>query len=335
MLLLVSCFTLLSRETEKSPGIRIVFYNVENLFDIYNDPSVADEEFLPHGLMRWNSTRYRNKINAVYKTIIAAGEWNPPEIVAFSEIENRKVLEDLVYGTNLSRFQYGIIHEDSPDPRGIDVCMIFRKDMVKILEQRSLIPASVKRTDFHTRSVLYVKSLVYGDTLHFLVNHWPSRRGGVLAGEELRQKIAEMVRSVADSIGMKNNGKAKIIILGDFNCGPENQIMQTLVSPVNLSPGTTSQKLVNLAAKGRKGFGTYRYQGSWETLDQIIISEEVLNCSKGLTASEDGFTIFRPDFLLVRDPAYPGLSPYSTYRGYRYQGGFSDHLPVMIDLYSR
>ena len=108
--------------------VRIMFYNVENLFDIYDDSLKDDNDFLPDGLMRWNLTRYNKKINSLYKTIVAAGEWNPPAVVAFCEVENRKVLEDLVYGTYLSKYNYGIIHEESPDQRGIDVCMIYRND---------------------------------------------------------------------------------------------------------------------------------------------------------------------------------------------------------------
>ncbi len=312
--------------------VRIMFYNVENLFDTQNDSSVADEEFLPHGLMRWNNTRYTQKINSLYKTIIAAGEWNPPAIVALAEVENRKVVADLVYGTALSRFRYGIIHDDSPDPRGIDVAMIFRRDVVKVIDHRSWIPATVKRSDYRTRSVLYIKCVVSGDTLHLIVNHWPSRRGGVLAGEDMRDKIADMVRAEADSISEINQGKCKIIILGDFNCVPESLVMQSLLNPEGHNSDKSGLKLINLAERQAKDAGTYRYQGSWEMIDQVVVSESVLNSNSGFFASEKNFMIFRPDFLLVKDKKYPGLTPFSTYKGYRYQGGFSDHLPVMLDL---
>jgi predicted extracellular nuclease len=335
VLLICYGFSLCAQVKNDALRVRIMFYNVENLFDTRDDSTTSDEEFLPQGLMRWNRTRYEHKINAVSKTIVAAGEWDPPAIVAFAEIENRKVLEDLVYGPALSRFQYGIIHENSPDPRGIDVCMIFRRELVKIIDHRSWIPSSVKKSDFHTRSVLYVKCLVSGDTLHLIVNHWPSRRGGVLAGEDLREKIADMVRTAADSLGRMNPGRSKIIILGDFNCGPDSPVMQSLVNNAHSNKDTTGLNLINLAEHRNMGYGTYRYQGSWETLDQILVSEAVLNCNKGLIVREKNFTIYRPDFLLVRDTKYPGLSPFSTYRGYRYQGGFSDHLPVMTDLVLR
>lgn len=321
-----------AQETNIPFPVRIMFYNVENFFDTSDDSSYADEEFLPGGVMRWNISRYRKKINSIYKTIIAAGEWSPPAVVAFSEIENRKVLEDLVYGTYLSQFNYGILHEDSPDSRGIDVCLIYRKDIIDILHYGSMIPANVKKSDYHTRSVLYVSCRVKGDTLHLFINHWPSRRGGVLANEDLRIKISNMVRAAADSIDGSFRRQSKILIMGDFNCGPESEVMQSFVNHSGSKDNLSALKLINLADNELNGPGTYRYQGTWETLDQIIVSDWLVNCRSGLYASKKNFRIFSPSFLLTNDAKYPGQSPFSTYRGYRYQGGFSDHLPVTIDL---
>jgi len=161
--------------------VRMMFYNVENLFDIYDDTLKDDNDFLPEGLMRWNFPRYNKKINSLYKTIVSAGEWNPPAVVAFCEVENRKVLEDLVYGTYLLKYNYGIIHEESPDQRGIDVCLIYRKDCTNIIDYRYWIPSGLKSEDFTSRSILYTKLVISTDTVHLIVNHWPSRRGGVLA----------------------------------------------------------------------------------------------------------------------------------------------------------
>jgi predicted extracellular nuclease len=305
-----------------------MFYNVENLFDIYDDSSRDDNDFLPKGLMRWNFTRYNKKINSLYKVIVAAGEWDPPSVVALCEVENKKVLEDLIYKTYLSKFNYGIIHEESPDQRGIDVCLIYRKEDVDIIYYRYLIPSGMKADEFTSRSVLYSKVAIYGDTLNLFVNHWPSRRGGVLAGEDLRMKIAAMVRDKADSLV---NGKIKgekILIIGDFNSTPDDQEIKSLISKSG-----SGSSLINLSESlAEEGAGTYRYMGTWEMIDQVIVSEVILNCSKGLHTDETMLTVFKPDFLLRRDPKYPGLTPLSTYRGYKYQGGFSDHLPVLLDL---
>jgi len=307
--------------------VKIMFYNVENFFDTRDDTLTDDEEFLPEGLMRWNQTRYRRKINSVYKTITAAGGWEPPHIIAFCEIENRKVLEDLVYGTGLSNYNYGIIHEDSPDFRGIDVCMVFRKDLVKILEYRSMIPEGINKKDFHSRSVLYVRCAMHDDTLNLLINHWPSRRGGVLAGEPLRNEIALMVRNTIDSLCISKRGITKTVILGDFNCEPDDQVIQLVVN----SNESKKCSHVNLAEKYKVyPAGTYRYMGVWEMLDQVIVSDGLINCSRGIFVNIDSFRIFNPGFLLKNDSKYPGQTTFSTFSGYRYQGGFSDHLPVLL-----
>jgi hypothetical protein len=315
-------------QDNRSQPVRLMFYNVENLFDIYDDTVKDDNDFLPGGLMRWNTTRYNKKINSIYKTIVSAGEWEPPAIVAFCEVENRKVLEDLVYGTYLSKYNYRIIHEESPDQRGIDVCLVYRKDCADIIEYRYWIPASVKNENYTTRTVLYTKWLIRSDTVHIIVNHWPSRRGGVLAMENLRMEIAALVREKADSLMKIAPSGAKIIIIGDFNSTPDDQEMKSLISPSG-----SDIYLENLSEKmAGDGQGSYRYRGTWEMIDQVIVSDKLLNCDKGLYTDRKNLSIFKPDFLLIKDPNYPGFSPLSTYRGYKYQGGFSDHLPVLLDL---
>lgn len=173
------------------PGIKIMFYNVENLFDIYNDSLKDDDEFLPDGIRRWNSARYYKKLNSVFRAIVAAGEWSPPEIICFSEIENRTVLEDLVSNTYLSKYNYGIVHNDSPDERGIDVGFIYRKDYVKVLQSSALIPKGYSVKNYYSRSVLYATCIVQNDTVDILVNHWPSRIGEgfqILNSELILQK---------------------------------------------------------------------------------------------------------------------------------------------------
>ena len=324
-------FTLTNRRDSQDPGlrpVRLMFYNVENLFDTKDDSVKEDNDFLPGGVMKWNYSRYIRKINSLYKTIIAAGSWSPPEIVAFCEVENRKVLEDLIYGTYLSRYDYRIIHEDSPDQRGIDVCLIYRADSLSLIDFRYWIPSGMTRGNFITRSVLFVRFACRDDTLNIIINHWPSRRGGVLAGEELRSRISAMVREKTDSINSSSSTEAKIIIAGDFNCTPEDREIHRLVDQAD--PGVSLTNLSEYPAE--KGSGTYRYMGNWEMIDQVIVSHSLLTGVKGLYTSHSMLRIFKPDFLLKKDPKYPGQSPFSTYRGYRYQGGFSDHLPVLLDL---
>ena len=332
--LVAVCLVLLTsvdRGLPQEPGpapVRLMFYNVENLFDTDDDSARNDNEFLPGGVMRWNYSRYRKKIASLYKTIVSAGKADPPEIVAMCEVENRKVLNDLVYGTYLSKFEYKIVHEDSPDQRGIDVCLIYRGGNLNLDGYKYWIPASVSKTDFNTRSVLYARFAIHSDTLHLIINHWPSKRGGVLASGKLRAEIARMVAEKADSIYRKNPAGASIIIAGDFNCTPDDQEIKIVVPD-----GNRNLQLINLSGRLKgKGRGTYRYQGNWEMIDQVIVSRTLLTAKNGLFTGQDMLTIFSPDFLLKKDPKYPGFIPYSTYRGYRYEGGFSDHLPVLLDI---
>jgi predicted extracellular nuclease len=314
----------------KVQSVRIMFYNVENLFDIYDDTITDDDEFLPGSIRRWNYSRYTRKVNSLYKTILAAGEWSPPEVVALCEIENRKVLEDLVYGTNLSKYNYSIVHQDSPDPRGIDVCLIYRNDIVDVFDYRYMQFRDSRGNQIATRSVLYSKCLVLGDTIHLFVNHWPSRRGGVLAGESFRTRIAGMIRDMADSIASFDDPDARIIVMGDFNATPDDQ-------EINMIAGKSGSglSLINLSESLSGEPGTYRYRGTWEMMDQVIVSDRLLNCSSGICLRPGLLRIFKPDFLLRKDPVYPGMTPFSTWLGYRYQGGYSDHLPVLFDLIVR
>jgi hypothetical protein len=174
---------------------------------------------------------------------------------------------------------------------------------------------------------------VADDTIHLLMNHWPSRRGGALAEESLRTTISSLVRNTADSILNRFEGKAKIIIAGDFNCTPGDQEILNLMSASGEEYNSSQNRFCNLSeAAANKGLGTYRFQGSWEMIDQVIVSDWLINCTVGYSTNSFLFRIFNPSFLLMPDPSYPGSIPFSTYRGYKYQGGFSDHLPVILDL---
>jgi len=327
VLLILKCNTVFS-QAEEFNTLQIMFYNVENLFDVYDDTLKNDNDFLPSGVLRWNYSRYHNKINSLYKTIVSAGDWSPPGIVAMGEVENRSVLEDLIYGTYLSKYKYRVIHEDSPDHRGIDVCLIYRSDLLSLISSNYWIPNGIRQEDYTTIKVLYTRFKFRNDTIHIIVNHWPSRRGGVLAGESMRIKIAEMVKEKADSISLSSQSGSKIIILGDFNSTPDDQEIRILTSE-----NKDGIRIINLSeGKADEGYGTYRYQGTWEMIDQVFVSDCLLKSSEGLYTEASFFSILKPDFLLMKDPKYPGFTPFATYRGYRYQGGFSDHLPVLLKL---
>lgn len=331
---------------------RIMFYNVENLFDTFDDTLKQDEEFLPKGVKYWSEYRYYQKLNRIYKVIVAVGGWQPPEIVGLCEVENRYVLDGLVKYTPLSKFQYEIVHQESPDWRGIDVALLYLKNKFTLLNYKAIpinFPFDINRK---TRDILYVKGITKkNDTLHIFVNHWPSRWGGQLESEQNRVFVASVLRNVVDSI-FSINPDANIIIMGDLNDDPENtSILKTLNANTSYD-NITNNELYNLSyyLKEKKNAGTLKYQGRWNIFDQFIVSGALIspapdNVGAGKSGSPlrsdkqksiyltlDDAYVFKADYLLEKDETYIGYKPFRTYSGYKYINGFSDHLPVFIDL---
>ena len=281
----------------------VTFWNLENYFDPFDDPVTQDDEFTAKGEKRWTWKRFERKRNGIAKVLMAAGQYGElPSIAAFAEVENKMVLRQLIRETALDRLDYDVIHRDSPDARGIDVGLIYRKSSFKPL---SVLPLRVSE-DFATRDILYVKGVLKEDTVHILVNHWPSKRGGA-AASGLRRQAAETVLSKAvDSISLVSGGQ-RIIALGDFNDIPEN-----LSIPLhNLAAGPASE-----------GEGTLKYRGRWEMIDQCFVND-TSGCS---------FFVFKPMFLMEQDRSFTGFKPKRTFIGPRYNGGISDHLPVIITI---
>lgn len=322
--------------TQKRSSYRIGFYNVENYFDTVNNPDKSDEEFTPEGFKHWNFFRYKEKQNKIAKTIIAVGQWKPPAVVGLAEVENAKVLKDLLTFSPLSQFDYQIIHQQSPDWRGIDVALLYREQAFNPIDSQ-FIEVDFDDDYSATRDVLYTKGVARGkDTLHLFVNHWPSRYGGKTETDPKRIKAAHSVRKKVDSI-IKIKADAKIVITGDFNDEPSNKSLNKALGAKAIAE--KSQKaplLINLmadmASDDQKGSYKYRYQ--WNTFDQFIVSRGLLDCKSGFCAGKSSAQIFRSDFLLIEDDDYPGQKPYRTYVGPRHKGGYSDHLPVYLDLYS-
>ncbi len=314
----------------ESVHYRVMFYNVENLFDTWDDSLTTDGEFTPQGALHWNASRYHTKLENLYKTVIALGGWQPPDIIGICEVENRYVLSDLLNHTPLSKYPYRIVHDDSQDSRGIDVALVYNSKTVSLLHSTFF---NINRPGLITREILYFKALVHRDTCHFLVNHWPSRSAGQLRTDPDRLSAARRLRSVVDSL-FRIKKKKKIVIMGDFNDEPEDE---------SLSAGLGAEKdlrdfrqalLYNLSISPKTGQfrGTIKYRGQWSLFDQIIVSGSLLVKNGGLCVQPDGYRIFGPSFLLVDDEQFNGTRPFRTYNGYKYLGGFSDHLPVYVDL---
>jgi hypothetical protein len=316
-----------------SNALRVAFYNVENLFDLEDDPNTNDDDFTPTGIKAWGSARYREKQSNVYKTLIALGGWSPPAIIGFCEIENRFVLADLIAQTPLKQFDYQVIHKESPDARGIDVGLIYRPEMYQPLENHWLKVVFPFSPESKTRDVLYTKGLVFqDDTIHIFINHWPSKFGGAQASEPRRMFVGELIRKVTDSI-LTANPRAQIIITGDFNDEPGDK---SLLEGLGAMPDTNSAKplqLVNLMyPQFKKGLGTEKYQSHWGLLDHFIVSQPLLNGKGSLRTAGGKAHIFDAAFLITEDEKYLGTMPFRTYAGPKYLGGYSDHFPVFMDL---
>lgn len=317
-------------------SFRIAFYNVENLFDPQNDSLKNDEDFTPEGQLRWTYKRYWRKQHNLARVFAEVGQGLLPEIIGLCEIENRRVLEDLCQKTGLEKFGYQIIHYDSPDQRGIDVGLLYKPAWFRPITHRPLRVSMPDDSLFFTRDILYVSGLAdHRDTLHIFINHWPSRRGGRQASESKRLRAAAVLRQAIDSI-QKNSPEANIVIMGDFNDYPYNKSLYEILYarwPSN-NPGSTSLYNLSLVAEKHSATGTHKFAGHWGTLDQIIVSGALLRGNSGLFTTAADAHICNAPFLLIDEKNKLGQLPFRTYAGFNYQGGFSDHLPVYLDLYT-
>ena len=342
-ILIVLLFTLYGcKTTEKQPvqkykestetnTFRIMFYNTENLYDFEDDPLTNDDEFSPTGSYKWDYFKYNDKLQKIAKVIVAVGGEQGSDLIGMCELENRKVLNDLIRNTPLAAGGYDILHKDSKDPRGSDVALLYKKKKFKLLFYDFYEFKSVGDSS-KSRDILYAKGIVKNtDTLHVFVNHWPSRRGGKEQSDRRRMISARILKSHVDSI-LRVNKDAKIIIMGDFNDEPiDKSIHEELqaTDSANLKPGG----LFNfMYAYKIKGIGSYKYQAEWNMLDQIICSSPLLDKKGLLHADYSDAHIFSIDWMMTDDAKFPGKKPLRTFQGPKYLGGYSDHLPVYLDI---
>ena len=314
---------------------RILFYNVENLFDTKDDSLKNDAEFLPQGVKYWTWKRYQDKCTKIAKIIMAVGGWELPEIVGLCEVENKRTLNGILYATPLKKANYQIIHKESPDHRGIDVALLYQPDRFFPIDTTFLKLKYNNSSYSTTREILYVKGATHtDDTLHVFVNHWPSRWGGQLESEHKRVSAAQLLKHKVDSI-FHDNTKAKVIIMGDFNDYPNNKSITKTLNAIEPDNIILNDQLYNLASvlKKKSSIASNKYKGIWGMLDQFIVSGALLNSNGILQTNKNNMFIFAPDYLLETDVSYKGKRPFRTYIGYKYHGGFSDHLPVYLDLW--
>lgn len=310
----------------------IGFYNVENLFDTIDDPKINDEEFLPNGDNHWNSERYNIKLKRISKVIKDLGVYNGfncPVIMGLCEIENQNCLYDLINTTLLKNCDYGIVHYDSRYIRGVDVALIYQKSRFIVINSKAYPIIIPNEPDFTTRDILLVSGILDGEAIHFIVNHWPSRRGGEKRSEPKRITTAKLCRHIVDSI-YKIDSTSKIIIMGDFNDDPINASIVTHLKAKSTIKETNNLELYNPMYElfKKKGIGSLAYNDKWNLFDQFIVSYPLIsNKTSGYKFLRAG--VFNKQYLLQKDGQFAGY-PFRTYVGNTYMGGYSDHLPSFI-----
>lgn len=307
-------------QTPEKTVFPLVWYNAENLFDCENDSLTMDGQFTPEGDKHWNTYRYWDKIKKLSKSILAVSGWNDPTIIGLCEVENEKVMKDLVYNSPLASLKLKYIHKDSPDPRGIDVALMYNPEAFEPLQTKFIPVNGQPESKWVSRDILYCKGVLDDtDTLHIFVNHWPSKYGGAVKSEPKREHAAHILTNITDSIVHKNPDAA-LILMGDFN-ETSNEPAFSLLK---------QNYLKSLEIKELKK-GTHKYKGNWAQIDYFLLSDNLLVESNGELHIKD-WKVGDMPFLMEPDANYSGNKPYRTFVGFRYNGGISDHLPLVLYL---
>ena len=310
----------------RAEDLRVVSYNVENLFHPKHDTVCIDSttfiekddyEWTPEGERRWSYTRYYRKVENIARVLTNIGEWDGVDIVGLQEVENALCLKRLCY--TLRPGEYDFVHYESPDPRGIDVALIYKKSRVDTLNSKPLpIPSPQGRESREeklvTRDILYVCVRVdKRDTLHLFVCHLPSQRGGAAESEWKRTAVKEILQRSIDSVYALHPA-AKIIVMGDMNSEPKEDL-----------DGLRNRMVVESQKSKVESHGTHKYQGRWSCLDQFYTSPALDSLSRA--------EIYNAAWIQEPDEKYMDLKPKRTYNGFRYQkDGFSDHLPIVLTV---
>lgn len=298
LLLFFLSFTFFKSQGQDS--LQVAFYNVENLFDTIHDLGKNDYEFLPNGKNKWDSSAYHLKLNHIARVIIAMNDWQGADIIGLAEVENKNVLFDLIHKTSLKQFGYLFVHHESLDSRGIDVAVLYKRRKFILLNDSSIV-VDLGKHERTTRDIL-LTSFVHKkrDTLNLIVNHWPSRFGGIDVSEYKRMKASSSLTELVEKV------QGETIVVGDFNDDPDNRSMRYF--------SKFSECLYLNQAKE-----TLKYEARWNTFDQIWISP-------GTNSSES--YVFRPNWIFHIDNQYGGNKPYRFIEASQVIGGYSDHLPV-------
>ena len=312
ILVLLLCAAGTGVRAQDRDSLLVMFWNVENFFD-YVDQGTgeSDREFSSFSSRHWTKSRFLAKCDAIAKTIfwISQQQGRMPDVIGLAEVESMEVLTRFLNYTLLRKYDYAIIHKESPDRRGIDVALLYRKSSLS-LNSKSFTTPVYQNEKLPTRDILQACMMrPDGSRIHFVVNHHPSKYGGEQKSQVRRMAAIDALVETCDSIG-----GAGIVAMGDFNDTPFGNQFDAI-------DGVLENKGLPLAEKGQ---GTIRYKGKWELIDFFLTSPDV-NSSQ--------MTVVSVPFLTVYDKRYPGEKPLRTYSGPRYLGGVSDHCPIIIKVY--
>ena len=316
----------------------VAFYNMENLFDTINDPLTWDDDWTPNGKHRWDSWTYSKKLESMTSAILEIGRSknpHPPALIGLCEIENSRVLNDMINHPNLIEFDYDYVHFDSPDRRGIDVALIYRRGHftpTNSTSNRLLLFEDdlVRKSRIYTRDQLVVSGELGGERIHLVINHWPSRRGGKKSSHRRRLAAARLTRRLCDSIFTVDR-YAQIIVMGDFNDDPSDLSIQYLMGKADGSSRSDELVLSNpMSELFRKGYGTLAYRDGWNLFDQMLLSPYLI---KGEASRWKFFKVGIQNHsdLIQKKGKYRGY-PRRGMQNDLYTGGFSDHFPVYVYL---
>lgn len=304
----------------------VAFYNLENLFDIYNDATKHDNDFLPASDKRWTKKRYDRKLFKLGQVISKIGFDNtqkPPAIVGLAEVENKNVLKDLIQSKDLEPYDYGIVHYNSQDERGIDVAMIYDKTVFTVEYSKTFsiyLEDDIGEQDY-TRDILLVSGVLHSEKVYCIVNHWPSRREGEEESMHKRLKAAQKVVEIINSI-QTESPDAKILVMGDFNDNPSNESIKFLTNNAGLY-----NPMETMLSYSR---GSLNHNFKWNLFDQILFSTNFFETRKNRLKFDEA-DIFDEKFLTQYKGKFKG-QPFRTYVGKKYKGGYSDHFPVYVQL---
>lgn len=334
-ILLVNSFLSFSQEDKTYTLRTIAFYNIENLFDTENDSLIFDDDRTPEGKDKWTIERYKDKVQNMSQVLSELGNeitQTSADIIGICEIENRSVLEDLVHHENLRDKDYHIVHVDSPDERGIDVALLYKREsfIVNTFKSHRLLLSNEEGYRDYTRDQLVVSGYLDDEKFHFIVNHWPSRSGGEARSKPNRIAAAKLNKRIIDSI-QRLNIDAKIISMGDFNDDPVDESMKKILRTSGKKDSLEVDDLYNPFEKlFKKGVGSLAYRDRWNLFDQMFFTSNLINDTK------DSYSfwkagVFNPSYLFDPKGKYKGY-PLRTYAGGSYVGGYSDHFPVYMYL---